>query len=755
MRKSNGLADKIGTFGCIVIMLIGFVIIGYLFYLAGFSTSVINGSEHTWLIGDSFWVNMLWGIALVGVGGFVCHRTAPGRAFIQRVNTDSEYYELCRKRMLILLGSLCIVILLVLQKIPVNDQRTVCDIVNSMMNHDYYQFERGGYIDEYPNQLGMVLFLYGIAQIFGSYNYLIFQLLNVIALVGIYYTMSQLSDWMGHSAFTGICILGMGFIFLPGILYTTFVYGTLIGLCLSLLAFKNTLKLFLNEDNWTDRNLVQQLLHKGLRLVVILLESWIAVVFKQNYMINVIALIIMIVLLTLRQRRNVMVTVQAILLILALSVMLLFSGRVVTKVAEKVTGMDIGSGISSLSWVAMGLQENADRYDGWYNGYNVNSYHEMNSSKERQEPVVVEYLQERMQEFAENPEDAISFFSGKNASQWNNPDFQIFWCLNGMRNSINYSRGINCLFSEKGVDIMDRILNRVQFIILLGAVLYCLLRNGRGARRNGTIAEVETEGNGGCIRNEIWDSVPIYYITVLIGGFLFHSFWEAKAQYTFPYFMLLIPVSMYGYEAFGTAFVRGADSGKCAADGKLLRKERFCNWLRNPAIIVMACLLLVGAAIYAGGSKCELVKTLFLRTEGTEAYQQYLREHEYAELEEGEYTIAPVDGENEDEKISVRISTSNYDPKCWITTEDDQTYMADDSTIRYSSDKVFPLEVSGVTYVDEQSWYLRKADQEDEYYLIHVEDAKELALTRNIETGNVELTYYEGNENQRWRIVEK
>lgn len=773
------------------------MVIGYLFYLAGFSTSVINASERTWLVEDSFWLNMLCGILVMGAIGFTCRREPLLRAFAQRINTDEEFYRLCKKRLLILMGGLCIVMLIVLQKIPVNDQRIICDIVNSMMNHDYYAFERGGYIDEYPNQLGIVLFLYGLAHIVGSYNYLFFQLLNVAALVTIYYTMSELSDWMGHSAFIGICILGAGLLFWPAILYTTFVYGTLLGLCLSLRAYRNTLKLIWTDENACGKRGSRLLLHKCILLVAVLLESWMAVVLKQNYMINAFALIIMAVLLTMRQGKilscfeaqrdakqtkelerlvhksgaghKLLMDMQAVVLIVGLFVMLLFSGRVVTKAAEKVTGVDIGSGILPLSWVAMGLQENSARYDGWYNGYNVNSYHEANSSSERQEPIIKEYLKERIQEFVENPGMAIDFLSGKNASQWNNPDFQAFWCVNSMRSSTNYSRLINGFFSVKGVAVVERILNRWQFIVLLGAVLYCVLERYVRRKWGGTadgdgIDEHEYFGRKNLFAVKYWDPVPVYCITVLIGGFVFHSFWEAKAQYTFPYFLLLIPVGMYGFETFFSILMRAElwqqDKSVTVPETreKSSWKKSVFSCITNPAILAVLCLMLGGVLISFGGRRSGSIQTVFLRAKDTEQYQQYLLDHAYARLEGKEYLLSGTKSANSAEsqvEVAVHLVMSDYDDKCWIYTEDSQTYMADDSTIRYSGDEVFSIAVSGIMYSNEQSWYLRKSGMEDEYYLIHVVDSKELALTRNVDTGELELAYYDGSANQRWQIVEK
>lgn len=46
-------------------------------------------------------------------------------------------------------------------------------------------------------------------------------------------------------------------------------------------------------------------------------------------------------------------------------------------------------------------------------------------------------------------------------------------------------------------------------------------------------------------------------MTVFVGGFVFHTFWEAKGQYTLPYFVLLIPLAVQGYWSVITAAKTG------------------------------------------------------------------------------------------------------------------------------------------------------------------------------------------------------
>ena len=42
-----------------------------------------------------------------------------------------------------------------------------------------------------------------------------------------------------------------------------------------------------------------------------------------------------------------------------------------------------------------------------------------------------------------------------------------------------------------------------------------------------------------------------FFLLIFIGGALFYTFWEAQSQYTIPYFYLLIPCSIRGYQYSG------------------------------------------------------------------------------------------------------------------------------------------------------------------------------------------------------------
>lgn len=670
----------------------------YLLLLAGFSSTAIDANEHSYLLKDHMILQLAL-VALICFGGVTVYQKSERiQRFVRHINESEEYSCKWRKRLLLTLAVLSTVIVLILQVVPRGDQRFICDMANSMMNGDYYGFDRGQYLDWYPNQIGIVLLLYGLAHIFGSYNYLIFQLMNVAALLSVYHDFASLSDETGHSRFAGLTIIAVGILFLPAILYTTYVYGILLGFAFSIRALRRLRKLLWGDTKvHSKESRWKQVRCMAADLFLLGTDAFAAVAVKTNYRIFLIALLIYVFLSLLKRekrRYNLLWTFRALCAAGVLLVVLLLSQRVINKAAAAITGRDISSGLSPWSWVTMGLQKNSDRYDGWYNGYGLNTYSEANSSGERQKLIAQEDLAERVQFFRDHPMYALSFFSGKNASQWNNPDFQSFWIVQHARRTVQYSRIINWIFSPGGNALLNSGLNFLQFAILFGAVL-CILPKEKGAFRDKREPE------------------DLFLACCVIGGFLFYSFWEAKAQYTLVHFMCLIPLSVYGYE-----------------------RMRPCRFIRMwGTLLLISVLLLIGR-------KSEAISSIFLRGEDTISYQQYLQDHRYVRLENA-YLEAL------EERLSLVFS--DYDNHCYLISSDERALTADDASLADADMEGVHTELSPCVYTAAQSWYLRRSDEEDRYYLIHIYEETELALTRD-SFGNIILQPFEESEFQKWTV---
>ena len=83
---------------------------------------------------------------------------------------------------------------------------------------------------------------------------------------------------------------------------------------------------------------------------------------------------------------------------------------------------------------------------------------------------------------------------------------------------------LNGLTMEPGNKFLTEYMNLYQTIILVGASICIICK-----RKENTIGHF----------------IPAI---IFVGGFVFHIIWEAKCQYVMPYFVLLIPYAISGYD---------------------------------------------------------------------------------------------------------------------------------------------------------------------------------------------------------------
>ncbi|WP_026665253.1 hypothetical protein [Butyrivibrio sp. FC2001] len=688
-------------------------LVGYLCLLAAFSTTIINicrTVEHAYLCEDSFVTNFVAALLVIIICGTVYCKGNRCKRFVHRINTDEEFYKKIKKVLLSFFFILGLLIVILLQNVPRADQRIICDIANEWMHHDYSALDKGGYLDSCPHQLGIVIMLYFGNHILGGNNYLVFQILNVVAATLIFKVFTDMSDLNGNSRITGALILLFSFMFLPVYYYMTFVYGTLIGLCLSVIATKY---LYIFSEKGQLRY-----------VLLIIMASIVAVTIKSNYMIFLIANIIFSIILFIKnggKKKRILVIGAALVLIL------LFNTMLVNKIATDITGKKIGKGMTPMAYLAIGLQENDELYDGWWNSYLSQTYKKAGYDTDKQKDLVTKYLEKRTKEFLDNPQMAIAFFGGKNASQWNNPDFEGVWINKVMGSNINYSKIFRGIDSVVGMSRMLIVVNIWHFIILMGALLYLCFRRQKSV-------------------------VFTQFALTFIGGFVFHTFWEAKGQYTLPYFMLLLPLSVLGYREsilmFRDVILASENRGKQEKGMGRFCIPTFpaCVKKQAPFFYILFLIVLV---IELGN--INIIDAVLRRGEDTDEYEEYVEKSKMLRLPDGEYYIVSSDGKAVDIekpknkknngilKIStniaktVQITFSEYDNYCYISDKS-KTYMLDipDGNV-FEGQKI---QVFKKNYSDAQRWELSEDDGEyylmhGEYYLALDDKTQKLILTRD------------------------
>lgn len=377
----------------------------------------------------------------------------------------------------------------------------------------YSAFAKGGYMDLYPHQLGLMTFERFFAPL--SDSPAPFFWLNFLLVLATNFLQWKLSELLFPSPMMDKYAILLSFLFLPQLFFILFVYGTVPGLCLLLAAVYCAVRyLRLGRLRW---------------LVLSALSAAGACLVRNNCLIGVVALVIVCLLYFFKtgRRRAAALAAAAVLLVLA-------SGGGLEAYYRAETGMDFGPGIPKTAYIAMGTQESS-RASGWFNSYTIDLYRGSGLDSDAAHEQARRDLEERLEYFAEHPGDAAEFYGEKILSTWCEPTFQSVWTgpLDDCRQQ-THSPLLRELYS--GGDAYGRLetfLNALSLLIY-AAALACLVRQ--------------------LIRREPLSPELCFPYLYFLGGFLFHILWETKSQYTYPYVYVLIPMAAAALAPAAAAF---------------------------------------------------------------------------------------------------------------------------------------------------------------------------------------------------------
>lgn len=392
---------------------------------------------------------------------------------------------------------------------PDVDQNSVMTIAANMLEGDFSQFEKGKniYMYIYPFQNGIVLFYYLISRLIGGNRYIALQLINipflVLGIFAVYRITMRL--WRGNISKWIYILMPLWF---PVTMYVTFIYGTIPGFALSMLAI-------MFAFDWFNAR-------KPVYIILSAVFIALATVIKSNYYIFMIALLLLYMADLLHAKNMKSLAAAALTLILAV----LFS-KGTDAAMESITGIPVSDGIPKSAWVAMGLT--SDENYGWWNGYNLYVYNKNNMDYDAANRESLDYISARIKIFAQRPRYAFNFFGKKIASMWCNPDFGSFEIQKNRESRYEMS-GIaqSLIYGDLG-RALTGVWDVVQTLIYFGAFMWILLDH-----------------------KDI-NLYQLIFAVLFIGGFLFQIAWEGKCQYTIVYFYLLIP---YAVKGWNTLFVR-------------------------------------------------------------------------------------------------------------------------------------------------------------------------------------------------------
>lgn len=460
------------------------------------------------------------------------------------------------------------------------------------------------YLSYYPQQIGLMAFLELLLRIWNltglsvpAWHFI--KLVYVCLLCGAvwfqYLSLQYL--WPENYKKISCCYLVLVCCNLPMIMYSSFVYGEIpsfaalsVGCYLLLRLLGGVSPGGSYRDN-VSRNdapsvtaydyvprMLRQILFTGFGSILFLTLS---VMLRKNSLIPVIAVLLVLLFEALRPGRNGKMRLGLLIMAVCLAVTSVGILPLVQKCYEKKAGNTLSSGVTAMSYLAMGMQE-ASRGCGWYNGFNIDTYDTAGMDTAIANEISRLAIDERLTYFREHPGYTADFYLHKHLSQWADGTYA------SRQATLATYGGRSAFFKEVYEGSLSggyiEWCNAWQNVLYLGVLVFCIdsLKKRQKSKVVGHMADQTAGHTAGCTADHMadqhgadwhgadrlgadrhgadqhgadrhgadrhgadWHGADRLYIYVgliaVLGGFLFHTFWEANSRYIFSYSLLLMP----------------------------------------------------------------------------------------------------------------------------------------------------------------------------------------------------------------------
>lgn len=391
--------------------------------------------------------------------------------------------------------------------VPQGDQANICRYAMDFDNGDVSGLQKGGYVANCRQQLGLITLVRILHKIFGGENYYeAFQYLSALSVFVLVFSGYQVVKKIAEDdPRAEIIYLLLMICCVPMYGYVPFVYGEI---CSSAAVFCGAwLLLFCLEDS--DR--------KPWKWIALALVCGFALQTRLNALVPLMGFLIVVVVKMIG--RPSLRTAAAGLAILA---GLALSQAAVSAMYARYIPEDCKP-IPSLLYVVMGTHDQIPGAPGWYDAYNADLYGEMNWDPDAAKAAASEELTAFMDKCVRDPGYALRFYTEKMNTQWCAPMYQCIVSNNAFGK--DWTPLIESVYEGKAGAFLEKFMNIYQ-LLLYGGVLILLFAKRRR-----------------------WNRAENYVLLIgVYGGFLFSLLWEAKPRYVFPYMMFMVPYAAVGME---------------------------------------------------------------------------------------------------------------------------------------------------------------------------------------------------------------
>lgn len=394
------------------------------------------------------------------------------------------------------------------------------------------------YLSYYPQQIGLMAFLELLLRIWNltglsapAWHFIKFIYVCLLCGAIWFQYLSLQYLWPENYKKISCCYLVLVCCNLPMIMYSSFVYGEIPSFAALSVGCYLLLRLL---GSGTAPHMLCRMLFTGLGSILFLTLS---VMLRKNSLIPIIAVLLVLLFEALRLRRKGKMRLGLLIMAVCLAVTSVGILPLVQKCYEKKSGNTLSSGVTAMSYLAMGMQE-ASRGCGWYNGFNIDTYDTAGMDTALANEISRLAIDDRLAYFRKHPGYTADFYLHKHLSQWADGTYA------SRQATLATYGGRSAFFKEVYEGSLSggyiEWCNAWQNVLYLGVMVFCIdsLNKRRKSKVAGQTAE-QTEGHTAeCTADRLY--VYVGLIAVL-GGFLFHTFWEANSRYIFSYSLLLMP----------------------------------------------------------------------------------------------------------------------------------------------------------------------------------------------------------------------
>lgn len=401
----------------------------------------------------------------------------------------------------------CGFLIFALNSEPVGD---IVDILPVAHTPEPSDFQPHGYLDRYPQQLGMLSLVWGLQNLFHQ-PLIVFKLLNLLLVVGMVIALYGISKLIfNNKNITKLTLIMMFFMF-PVFFYVCFVYSDIIGVSLSIIALLFALL-------FSKKRHIKYAIAAGVIIAI-------AITLRQNSLIYLIAITLLYIVSFDRAYAKRIIFAW---LIIPILVVTFSAGLRVFWETHLHVKTNSANATPSVAWVAMGMQD-YNKFglpSGWWNDYNNRCYNEnITVDMKKCGEQSVESIQNSASHFIKDPSFAVRFYWEKMTSQWAEPTFQSVNLTANDRHSEREQTPLEVSLNDYnntkgGISanaIVERLIDVSWIVTIVTALIWILYRGIKN--RNPLIL------------------TPLF---IIVGGFLFHMIWEAKSRYILAYYPLFV-----------------------------------------------------------------------------------------------------------------------------------------------------------------------------------------------------------------------